>query len=46
MYVCVHGRGALNSVILWATKWQMKFDVDKCKVVHMGRGNINLGVLC
>uniref|UniRef100_A0A8C3F3S5 Reverse transcriptase domain-containing protein n=1 Tax=Chrysemys picta bellii TaxID=8478 RepID=A0A8C3F3S5_CHRPI len=23
----------------WATKWQMKFNVDKCKVIHIGKNN-------
>ncbi|CAM5136177.1 unnamed protein product [Eretmochelys imbricata] len=25
----------------WATKWQMKFSVDKCKVTHIGKHNLN-----
>uniref|UniRef100_A0A8C3H706 Reverse transcriptase domain-containing protein n=1 Tax=Chrysemys picta bellii TaxID=8478 RepID=A0A8C3H706_CHRPI len=25
----------------WATKWQMKFNVDKCKVMHIGKNNSN-----
>ncbi|CAM4639967.1 unnamed protein product [Lepidochelys kempii] len=25
----------------WATKWQMKFNVDKCKVMHIGKHNPN-----
>uniref|UniRef100_A0A8C3I5X8 Reverse transcriptase domain-containing protein n=1 Tax=Chrysemys picta bellii TaxID=8478 RepID=A0A8C3I5X8_CHRPI len=25
----------------WATKWQIKFNVDKCKVMHIGRNNPN-----
>ncbi|CAM4408569.1 unnamed protein product, partial [Caretta caretta] len=25
----------------WATKWQMKFNVDKCKVMHTGKNNPN-----
>uniref|UniRef100_A0A8C4XYG1 Reverse transcriptase domain-containing protein n=1 Tax=Gopherus evgoodei TaxID=1825980 RepID=A0A8C4XYG1_9SAUR len=25
----------------WATKWQMKFKVDKCKVMHIGKNNPN-----
>ena len=23
----------------WANKWQMKFNVDKCKILHIGRNN-------
>ncbi|CAM4413494.1 unnamed protein product, partial [Caretta caretta] len=25
----------------WAKKWQMKFNVDKCKVMHIGKNNPN-----
>ncbi|CAM4589082.1 unnamed protein product [Caretta caretta] len=25
----------------WATKWQMKFNVDKCKVMHIGKNDPN-----
>uniref|UniRef100_A0A8C3HXH4 Uncharacterized protein n=1 Tax=Chrysemys picta bellii TaxID=8478 RepID=A0A8C3HXH4_CHRPI len=25
----------------WATKWQMKCNVDKCKVMHIGKKNPN-----
>ncbi|CAM5122732.1 unnamed protein product [Eretmochelys imbricata] len=25
----------------WATKWRMKFNVDKCKVMHIGKNNAN-----
>jgi len=30
----------LNALGDWAIKWQMKFNVDKCKVVHYGRDSI------
>ena len=29
----------LNSVMEWANKWKMEFNVDKCKVMHLGRKN-------
>ena len=29
----------LNSVIEWANKWKMEFNVDKCKVMHLGKSN-------
>ena len=29
----------LNSVMEWANKWKMEFNVDKCKVMHLGRLN-------
>ena len=28
--------GALN---VWSEKWQMSFNVDKCKVMHFGKNN-------
>ena len=27
----------LDSVVLWAQKWQIKFNVKKGKVMHVGR---------
>ena len=29
----------INLLCMWADKWQMKFNVDKCKVVHFGNHN-------
>ncbi|ORD93263.1 RTJK, partial [Enterospora canceri] len=29
----------LDRLTSWANKWQMKFNVDKCKVLHIGRNN-------
>ena len=29
----------LNRVMEWANKWKMEFNVDKCKVMHLGRLN-------
>ena len=29
----------LNQLIRWAEKWQMQFNVDKCKVLHIGSNN-------
>ena len=29
----------LNSIMEWANKWKMEFNVDKCKVMHLGRLN-------
>ena len=26
----------LNSIMEWANKWKMEFNVDKCKVMHLG----------
>jgi hypothetical protein len=32
-------REDLKGLWEWAEKWQMGFNADKCKVMHMGRGN-------
>ena len=29
----------LERLVKWSEKWQMRFYVDKCKVMHRGRGN-------
>ena len=29
----------LDSVCDWADEWKMSFNVEKCKVVHYGKGN-------
>ena len=29
----------LDRLVQWSERWQMKFNVDKCKVMHLGRGN-------
>ena len=30
---------SLNNLTEWATKWGMSFNTEKCKVMHVGRGN-------
>jgi len=30
----------LDSLSDWAIKWQMQYDVEKCKVVHYGKQSI------
>lgn len=32
--------GDLQKLETWADQWQMNFNVDKCSVMHMGRGNV------
>jgi hypothetical protein len=32
-------QAALDSLVRWSEKWGMKFNVNKCKVMHVGRGN-------
>ena len=29
----------LDRLVEWSERWQMKFNVSKCKVMHLGRGN-------
>ena len=29
----------LDNLVEWADKWQMQFNISKCKVMHIGRGN-------
>ncbi|CAL4066695.1 unnamed protein product, partial [Meganyctiphanes norvegica] len=29
----------LNRVMDWAKKWKMEFNVDKCKIMHLGHSN-------
>jgi hypothetical protein len=29
----------LDTLVRWADDWQMKFNVEKCKVMHIGRSN-------
>ena len=30
----------LDSISNWARRWQVEFNVSKCKVMHFGKGNI------
>ena len=32
-------QNALNNLMEWSQKWGMQFNVDKCKIMHMGRTN-------
>ncbi|CAM4581149.1 unnamed protein product [Lepidochelys kempii] len=38
---CEEFQGDLTKLGVWATKWQMKFNVDKCKVMHIGKHHPN-----
>ena len=29
----------LNKVVEWAEKWKMEFNIDKCKIMHLGYNN-------
>uniref|UniRef100_A0A803JG40 Reverse transcriptase domain-containing protein n=1 Tax=Xenopus tropicalis TaxID=8364 RepID=A0A803JG40_XENTR len=35
----------LTNLDNWAANWKMRFNVDKCKVMHFGRNNINANYL-
>jgi len=41
---CDDDRSALQSdldnLVVWSRKWQLRFNLDKCKVLHMGRCNL------
>jgi hypothetical protein len=30
---------ALNNLYEWAEIWGMQFNIDKCKIMHIGRNN-------
>ena len=32
-------QAALDTLCAWADKWQMRFNVDKCHVIHVGKNN-------
>ena len=32
-------QGDIDAMMEWARKWEMKFNLDKCKVLHVGRLN-------
>jgi hypothetical protein len=34
-------QAALDNLLQWSEKWGMRFNVQKCKVMHLGRSNIN-----
>ncbi|CAM5136677.1 unnamed protein product [Natator depressus] len=38
---CEELQKALSKLGDWATKWQMKFNIDKCKVMHIGKHHPN-----
>jgi len=29
----------LNNLMRWSEEWQMLFNIDRCKVIHLGRAN-------
>ena len=35
----------LNNLVKWAKKWQMLFNNDKCKYLHIGQANVEMNYL-
>ena len=35
----MHIQDDLNKLIEWSEKWQMLFNLGKCKCLHIGHGN-------
>lgn len=31
----------INTLVDWADKWQMEFNIEKCKVLHVGSNNVH-----
>ena len=42
---CVSLQRDLDNLVRWSEEWQMLFNVGKCKVMHLGRANMNTGVI-
>ena len=38
---CNQLQADLDKLVLWTRKWQMEFNVDKCKVMHVGNSDNN-----
>ena len=34
-------QGDLDSLLAWAHDWKMEFNVEKCKIMHIGKKNSN-----
>ena len=35
-------QGCINKMYEWSVKWQMEFNVKKCKIIHIGHNNPHL----
>ena len=40
---CIELQADLTRLVDWSSKWQMKFNADKCKVLHLGHSNEKAG---
>ena len=38
---CMKLQNELNKLQQWSLDWQMLFNMDKCKVIHLGSGNLH-----
>jgi hypothetical protein len=36
---CAELKADLQRLVEWSEKWQLQFNADKCKVLHLGRNN-------
>ena len=36
---CVDLQADVTRLVEWSEKWQMEFNADKCKVLHLGHSN-------
>ena len=34
-------QGDLDRLLEWSVKWQLRFNIDKCKIIHFGKKNPN-----
>ena len=39
VYVCRMVQDDLNRLYEWSEKWQMQFNVNKCSIMSVGKGN-------
>ena len=37
---CINIQNDLHKLELWSKQWEMEFNVDKCKVMHIGKNNV------
>ena len=39
---CERLQQCIDQLLTWAATWHMEFNIKKCKVMHIGRGNLLL----
>ena len=40
---CIKHQGNIDKLEGWGDKWKMEFNIGKCKVMHIGHGNLKFG---